>query len=212
MDISTKSSLYYPNRFALAMFNALIELMGRNGLNAILNYAHLPEYISQYPPDNLDKGFDYADFSAIHHALVEMYGEKGAQTFLNRAGRSTFSICICKQGALAGVDSEAFRSLLLQTKLRIGLQAIAKVISQISDQTLTVEEDEDSFRYIIRQCPECWRKHWKEKETCSYGAGLLEEGLHYISGGSEFRIIETKCMAQGDTECEYLIVKAPMSS
>jgi predicted hydrocarbon binding protein len=212
MAITTKRGLYYPNRFALAMFNALIEVMGKNGLDAILNYARLRQYIDQYPPDNLERGFDYADFSAMQHALVEMYGEKGAQTFLKRAGRSTFRTCLNKQGALAGVESEAFRSLPLQTKLRIGLQAMARVISQISDQASTVEEDEADFRYIVWQCPECWGKQWKEKETCSFGAGMLEEGLYYISGGSEFRITETKCKAKGEEYCEYTIQKTSVNS
>jgi predicted hydrocarbon binding protein len=186
--------------------------MGKNGLNAILNYAHLREYISQYPPDNLEKEFDFTDFSALQRAMVEMYGEKGGQTFLKRAGRSTFGNCLCKQGALAGVSSEAFRSLPLQTKLRIGLQAMARVFMQISDQTTIIEDDGDCFRYIVPQCPECWGQQGKEKATCSYGVGLLEEGLLYITGGSEFRVIETRCMAKGDDTCEYTIDRIPTIS
>jgi predicted hydrocarbon binding protein len=210
MVTTTKSGLYYPNRLALVTFNALIEVMGKNGLNAILNYAQLQEYINQYPPDNLEKGFDFADFSAMQHALLEMYGEKGGQTFLKRAGRLTFSSCVCKQGALAGISSDAFRSLPLQTKLRIGLQAMARVFSQISDQVTIVDDDGDSYRYIVQQCPECWGLRDKEKAICSYGGGLLEEGLNYISGGSEFRVLETRCMAKGDAVCEYTIDKPPI--
>jgi predicted hydrocarbon binding protein len=210
MDTTTKSGLYYPNRLALATFNALIDVMGKNGLNAILNYAHLREYINQYPPDDLEKGFDFADFTAMQYALVEMYGEKGGQTFLKRAGRSAFSTCMCKQGALAGVSSEAFHSLPLQAKQRIGLQAMVKVFSQISDQTTTVEDVGECFMYRVQQCPECWGQRGKEKAICSYGAGLLEEGLNYISGGSEFKVLEIRCMAKGDEFCEYTIDKTPI--
>jgi predicted hydrocarbon binding protein len=212
MDATTKSGLYYPNRLVLVAFNALAEVMGKNGLNAILNYAHLRENISQYPPDNLERGFDFADFSAIQGAIVEMYGEKGGQTFIKRAGRSTFKTCLCKQGALAGVSSKAFHSLPVQTKLRIGLQAMARIFSQISDQSTIVEEDADCFRYVVQQCPECWGRHGMGKVTCSFGVGLLEEGLNYISGGDEFRVIETCCMAKGDKACVYSIEKTPMIS
>ena len=65
----TKSGLFYTNRLVLATFSALIEVMGENGLKAILNYAQLREYISQYPADNLEKGFDFADFSAMQRAV-----------------------------------------------------------------------------------------------------------------------------------------------
>ncbi len=210
MDTRTKSGLFYTNRLVLATFNALIEVMGENGLKAILNYAHMREYISQYPPDNLEREVDFADFSAIQRAIMEMYGDKGGQAFIKRAGRITFSTCLCKQGALAGVSSEVFSNLPLQTKLRIGIPAIAKVLSQISDQTTSVEEDEASFRYIIQQCPDCWGRTKMEKASCFYGAGLLEEGLKWISGGSEFEVNETKCIAKGDEVCEYSINKDPI--
>jgi predicted hydrocarbon binding protein len=207
MDTTTKSGLYYPNKLVLVTFNALTDVMGKNGLNAILNYAHLREYISQYPSENLDRGFDFADFSAIQGAIVEMYGEKGGQTFIKRAGRYTFKTCLSKQGALAGVTNDTFRSLPVQTRLRIGLQALAKIFSQISDQTTTIEEDSDYFRYVVKLCPECWGRHGTEKVTCSFGVGLLEEGLNYISGGGEYRVIETTCMAKGDEACMYSIDK-----
>ena len=210
MAAITKSGLFYPNRLVLATFNALIEVMGENGLKAILNYAHLREFISHYPPDNLEREIDFADFSAIQLAITEMYGDKGGQAFRKRAGRTTFSTCLRKQGALAGISSETFSSLPLSTKLQIGLPAMAKIFSQISDQAPTIEEDEDNIRYILHQCPECWGWEKREKANCFYGIGLLEEGLKWISGGNEFQVNETKCMAKGDETCEYSINKEPL--
>jgi predicted hydrocarbon binding protein len=211
MDAMNKSGLYYPNRLVLATFNALIDVMGENGLKAILNYARLREYINQYPADNLEREIDFADFSAIQNALTEMYGEKGGQTFRKRAGRTTFNTCMRKQGALAGISSEAFSNLPLQTKLHIGLPAMAKVFSQFSDQTTTVEEEDNCFRYILHQCPECWGREKGGKATCYYEAGLLEEGLKWISGGCEFQVDETKCLAKGDETCEFTIDRVPIS-
>ena len=109
MAAITKSGLYYPNRLVLATFNALIEVMGENGLKAILNYAHLREFINHYPPDNLEQEIDFADFSAIQLAITEMYGDKGGQAFRKRAGRTTFSTCLRKQGALAGIEQRDFQ-------------------------------------------------------------------------------------------------------
>jgi predicted hydrocarbon binding protein len=210
METVTKSGYYYPNRLVLATFNALIDVMGRNGLNAILNFARLRELIDHYPPDSLEKGFDFADFTAIHVAIEEMYGEQGGHAFIKRAGRTTFVTSLCKFGALAGMRDVAFRSLPLQTRLRIGIQVMARIFSQISDQITTVEEFETEFRYIVHQCPECWERTGMGKCICSFGSGLLEEGLKWISGGCEFRVNETKCRAMGDEVCEYSIEKIPI--
>ena len=40
---------------------------------------------------------------------------------------------------------------------------------------------------------------------------LLQEGLKWLSGGNEFRVNESRCMAMGDTVCEYIIQKTPIS-
>jgi len=104
-----KSGYYYPNRLVLATFNALEYVMGRNGLNVILNIAHLRERIDHYPADNLKKGFDFAEFTAIQMAIEEMYGEQGGRALIKRTGRTVFSTSLCKFGALAGVSNAACR-------------------------------------------------------------------------------------------------------
>lgn len=45
-----KAGLYYPNKFGLITIKSLEEVMGKNGLNAILNLAGLNHYIENLPP------------------------------------------------------------------------------------------------------------------------------------------------------------------
>ena len=54
------SGYYYPNRIARIYLRAMEEVMGRNGLNALLNLTGLEQYKEQFPPNNLDKEFDFA--------------------------------------------------------------------------------------------------------------------------------------------------------
>ena len=135
-----KTGLYYPNKFGLIIIKSLEEVMGKNGINAILNLGGLNNYIDNYPLDNLDKGFDFAELSGIGVALEEMYGPRGGRGLALRAGRATFSDALKNFGALAGAADLAFVVLPLQSKLRIGLPAFAKIFSQLSDQYSTVEE------------------------------------------------------------------------
>ncbi|MGE5222069.1 MAG: V4R domain-containing protein, partial [Omnitrophica WOR_2 bacterium] len=164
-----------------------------------------------YPPNNLEREFDFADFTAIHVALEEMYGPRGGRGLALRAGRATFADVLRNFGALAGVGDLAFKVLPLQAKMRIGLPVMAKIFSQISDQYSTVEEKSTEFIYTIHRCPQCWGRNGLDKPVCFTGVGLLQEGLKWISGGSEFRVQESKCMAMGDDKCIYLIQKAPVS-
>ncbi len=207
-----KSGLYYPNKFGLIAIRALEDVMGRNGLNAILNLAGLTNYIDNYPSDDLKKEFDFFEFSALGVALEDMYGPRGGRGLALRAGRATFSDALKDFGALAGVGDLAFKVLPLQAKLRIGLPAMAKIFSQVSDQHSTVEEKDAEFVYTIHKCPVCWGRSGLDKPVCFFSTGLLQEGLKWISGGSEFRVNESRCHAMGDEVCEFVIQKEPLSS
>ena len=211
MESIPKSGFYYPNKFALITINALEDVMGKNGLNAILNLANLGNLIDNLPDDNLNKEFDFADYSALNLALEEMYGPRGGRGLALRAGRATFSDGLRSFGALAGVGDLAFKVLPLQAKLRIGAPAMAKIFSQMSDQISTVEERENEFVYTIHRCPVCWGRHDEDKPVCFIAVGLLQEGLKWVSGGNEFRVNESKCIAMGDDVCEFIIQKNPIS-
>ena len=45
-----KSGYYYPNKFARIFLDAMEEVMGKNGLNAVLHLAGLDNLIGNYPP------------------------------------------------------------------------------------------------------------------------------------------------------------------
>jgi predicted hydrocarbon binding protein len=211
MDPIPKSEYNYANKIVLITIKALEEVMGKNGLNAILNLAHLPHLIDNYPPDNLDRQFNFADFSALNLALEEMYGPRGGRGLALRAGRAAFADALRNFGALAGAGDLAFKVLPLQAKMRIGIPAMARIFSQISDQYSTVEERENEFIYTIHRCPVCWGRHNADKPVCFIAVGLLQEGLKWVSGGMEFRVNESKCMAMGLDTCEFVIQKTPIS-
>ncbi len=211
MEPIPKSGYYYANKITRLTLEALEDVMGKNGLNAILNLAGQPQLIDNYPPNNLEREFDFADFSAINVALEEMYGPRGGRGLALRAGRAAFAGALKNFGALAGVGDLAFKVLPLQTKLRIGLPAMAKIFSQTSDQHSTVEERERDFVYTIHRCPVCWGRKGADKPVCYVATGLIQEGLKWVSGGSEFRVNEQHCVAMGDEVCDFVILKDPIA-
>jgi predicted hydrocarbon binding protein len=204
-----KSGYYYPNRMARIFVMAMEEIMGKNGLNAILNMAKLPALIDSYPPDNLDKQFDFADFSALNQALEEMYGTRGGRGLALRAGRATWARGLQGLGALSGVGDMAFKVLPLSVKLKLGLPGFAGVFNQISDQVVRIEEQPDHIVWHIERCPVCWGRK-SEKPCCYVATGLLQESLRWVSSGKEFRVDEVACIAAGDPACSFWVYKDPV--
>jgi predicted hydrocarbon binding protein len=204
-------NLYYPNKFGTIILSSLEEVIGKNALNSVLRLSGLTHYINKYPPDNLNREFSFAEFSALGSALEKTYGPKGGRGLAHRAGRVTFSYALRNFGALAGAADLAFVNLPVPSKIRIGLPAMAKIFSQLSDQTTAVEERDSEWIWTIHKCPCCWERQGEDKPVCSMAVGLLQESLSWVSGGKAFRVNEVKCVAAGDQICEFLISKEPNS-
>lgn len=209
MDEIQLSGYYYPNKMARIFLTAMEEIMGKNGLNAVLNMAKLSKLIDNYPPDTLDKGFDFAEMTALNQALEEMYGPRGGRGLALRGGRASFARGLQGFGALAGVGDLAFKVLPLGTKLKMGLPALAGIFTQVSDQISRVEERDDHFLYFIDRCPVCWGRH-TDKPVCHAAVGLLQEALRWVSGGKEFRVDEIECFATGGKACVFAVYKEPV--
>jgi predicted hydrocarbon binding protein len=200
---------FYTDRIVRYYILAMEEIMGKNGLNAVLNMAKLSQLIDNYPPEDMEKKFDFADFAALNAALEEMYGPRGGRGLALRAGRAGFARGLQGFGALVGASDLAFKVLPLGTKLKLGLPMMAAVFNQFSDQVSRVEEKQDHFVYYIDRCPVCWGRK-TDKPVCFAATGLLQEGLRWLSGGKEFRVDETTCISMGDQACTFLIYKEPV--
>jgi predicted hydrocarbon binding protein len=204
-----RGKYYYSNLIARIYLQAMEEVMGKNGLNAILNMAKLSHLIDNYPPGNWEKEFDFTDYSSLNQALEDMYGPRGGRGLALRAGRSSFARGLQGFGALHNMGDLALKMVPMSVKLKMGLPAMAKVFNQVSDQISRVEEQGNDFLYVIEACPVCWGRK-SDKPICHAAVGLLQEGLRWVSGGKEFRVEETACIATGNGRCEFLVYKDPI--
>ncbi len=211
MEAIPKSGFYYPNQFARIALQALADVMGKNGLNAILNLANLSELIDNYPPDNLERQFDFADFSVIQGALEEMYGARGGLGIAQRMGRATFCGTCPHSGHTLqsfGLDEGALRALPVPVRLSTGISSMAKVFSQSSDQLSTVEEGEENFTFIVHRCPACWGRQ-TDKPACHFIKGFLQEGVTWLSAGAEYSVTQTTAKSAGAMTCSFIVAKTP---
>jgi predicted hydrocarbon binding protein len=205
-----QSGYFNTNKFARIFLESFKEITGENGLNAVLNYSDLAWLIENFPPDNLEKAFDFSNFSMIIQAMEEIYGFQGGRGLALRIGRNTFDDFLKSYGNFAGVEDQTFRVLPIQEKIKFGLNAMARVFSEKSDQLTSLEENEDSFVYKVERCPACWGRTGEDHAVCYYMVGLLKEGMHWVTGGKEFMIEETDCISLGGEACEFKIPKKPL--
>jgi predicted hydrocarbon binding protein len=192
-DIS--GQYFWPNKMGRMFLLALEDVMGKNGVSAVLNLAKLKHLVNHYPPNNLDLGYSFEEMSQINKALEDMYGPRGGRGLAIRAGRAGFKYGLKDFGPLLGMADLAFRLLPLGMKLKVGLNAMADTFNKFTDQRVTLEEETDHFVYIIDRCPVCWGRH-AETPTCHAATGLLQGIVHWISGGKTFHIEETSCTAE----------------
>lgn len=206
---NTKSGLYYTNKIVRAYLIALEEVLGVNGLKAVMNKAGLEPYIDNFPPNNLEREFDFVDFTNLNVSLEDVYGPRGGRGLALRAGRLGVLGSLKDFGALAGVSDKAFQVLPLKLKLKVGLPAMARIFTQFSDQISNVQDEGDHFVYTLERCPICYNRQ-AEKPVCFAAMGVIQGGLEWVSGGRKFQIDMQDCMATGDDIGRIIIYKEPI--
>ncbi len=204
-----ESERYYPNKIGRLYLLSLEDVMGRNGVNALLNMAGLRERVNNPPPNDLRREYSFTELSTTSQALETMYGQRGARGMELRAGRIAFNYGLKEFGPLLGMADLALKLMPLGMKLKIVLNAVAQTFDRFSDQPTHVEEKKGQFLYVIEKCPVCWHRH-SETPCCHIARGIIEESLHWVSGGKDFRVEEIECRATGDPTCTFAIDKEPL--
>jgi predicted hydrocarbon binding protein len=191
------------------VLTAMEDIMGRHGVNAILNLAKMHHLVNNYPPNNLELGFSFTEFGAIQETLDEMYGVRGGRGLAMRAGRETFKYALKEFMPVLGIADLAFRPFPMGMKIKIGLEVFAETFNKFTDQIVHLEQDAENHLWIIERCPVCWQRE-SETPCCHLAVGLLQESLFWVSNGKNYRVTEIECIASGYNACVIAILKKPI--
>ncbi len=201
--------LHYPNKIGRLCFLSLEEVMGQNGVKALLRLADLNQYLDAYPPNDLKREFPFEAIAAYSVALGTMYGPRGARGLELRAGRVAFTLGLKEFGPLLGMADLALKLMPITMKLKIALNATAQTFDRFSDQSSHVEEERGQFIYHVTRCSNCITR--PEPGPVFYIArGIIEEATAWVSGGRRFAVEQCTCMAQGAPSCSFNIGKEPL--
>jgi predicted hydrocarbon binding protein len=199
---------YYPNIWGRGILTAAEDILGEKGVNALLNLAGLPQYIGNYPPDNIKKEFPFSHVSKIQQGLWDMYGPRGARVFATRGGEETFNYSLEKYDKVSKAAQAAMAVGSLRLRLKAGILFFAKFFNTVSDQKVRVEEDETHWKWIIERCPICWERKTDEP-VCHLAVGVLNSASKWASGGEVLRTKAVECIGMGAKEGVILLEKPP---
>ena len=207
MESLSDGKYYLTNRYSRIILGGYEEILGRDRLSRVLSQAGLDSLLADYPPDDLERGVGFASFSALEMALEELYGRRGGCGLAIRAGRAAVSELLHAFGAQMGVDQVAFKLLPLREKISSGLQALAGLLGEVSDQPALVAEKADRFLFALPRCATCWGRLQADRPLCFLMTGILQEWVKWLAAGQDWPVVETHCIAMGDAVCEFEIPK-----
>lgn len=208
-SLVTPSGLYYPNRIARLFMDAIEEVMGKSSLNAVLNLAGLDAYMHDSIEDDLKKAFDFSGIAGICQALEELYGVRGGRGMALRIGRAAFARGMKNFGAMAGMRDPAFTALPLEQRIQLGLDALAAIFTNFSDQESVVIEQDDCYLFETAYSPMAWGRT-ADRPICHMLVGMIQESLRWASDGYEFHVQEIECRAAGSAACVFQINRQPI--
>ncbi len=200
---------FYPNKIGRLTLLSLEDVMGRNGVNALLNLAGAKQWVNSFPANDYKREIAYSDFASVMEAMETMYGVRGARGMELRAGRYAFNLGLKEFGPLLGVGDLALKLMPMTIKMKITLNLTARTFASYADQPTRVEERKGQFLYIIEKCPVCWGRH-TDKPSCFIAQGILEEALSWVTGGRNFKVEQIQGRSVGASECIWSIDKEPV--
>jgi len=206
----SNGTFFYPLKMGKIILLGMKEVMGVNGVDALLRLAPLENFIQNSPQVNEEHAFSFETVSLLQSTLEQAYGPRGGRGLALRVGRACFKYGLKEYGSMLGLTEIAFRLLPLPTKLHTGAKTFADLFNKHTDQKVRVEEKDNKIFWHIERCPLCWERK-AEEPICHLATGLLQEALYWVSGGKIFNVEETACIARGDVVCTIVMDQIPLS-
>lgn len=195
-----------PNRMLYLALVTAEEIMGKNGVRSILNYADLARFIDNYPPNDLAEVYSTGDYTRILAGTIELIGERGARALLFRGGVKAFANMRENFPSLFNIQDENPAALTTDDRFA----EFARIYGIMVDASVTIWGD--IFKYYpcpqgvtleIAPCNHCNGLKTREP-ICSSQVGFQYATAQWVMG-QPIRVEETHCIATGDPMCRFVM-------
>jgi predicted hydrocarbon binding protein len=177
------------------------EVMGENGLNAVLRASGLERFVGNFPPNDLNPSIQASQYARFNAAIEEFYG-RGGRGMLKRIGKASFEYGMREQSALLGVASAALKLLPERQRIKFILNQVASALKKSNPQVEAwVDDSGERVAYLESTCAIC-NSRASQTPVCHLYVGSIGEAVRWATG-REHEIIETQCIAKGDPHCRF---------
>ena len=177
------------------------EVMGENGLHAVLRASGLERFIGNFPPDNLEPSIQAVQYAKLNEAIETFYG-RGGRGMLQRIGKASFQYAVREQAALLGLAGMALKVLPEKQRIKFILNSMANALKKSNpDVNAWVDDSGERIAYHESTCAICQGRH-SDHPICHLYTGSIAEAVKWATG-REFEIVETHCRAKGDPDCRF---------
>jgi hypothetical protein len=182
------------------------EVMGENGLNAVLRASGLERFVGNFPPNDLEPSIRAVEYAKLNEAIEEFYG-RGGRGMLRRVGKASFQYAVREQAALLGIAGIALKLMPEKQKIKFILNSMAGALKKSNpDVQAWVDDSGEWIAYHESTCAICEGRH-SDHAVCHLYAGSIAEAVQWATG-KEYEITETHCRAKGDPHCCFEIGEA----
>jgi len=199
--MTTREDTMIVNALVRQALTSAEEVMGENGLNAVLRSSELDRFIGNFPPDNLEPSINVSQYGKLNGAIEAFYG-RGGRGMLRRIGKASFQYAVREQAALLGIAGVALKLLPEKQRIKFILNSLAGALKKSNPQVKAwVEENDNKIVYIESTCGICYGRE-SEIPICHLYVGSIGEAVQWATG-KEYEITETHCLAKGDEYCRF---------
>jgi hypothetical protein len=177
------------------------EVMGENGLNAVLRSSGLERFVNTLPPDDLNPGIKTGEYAHLNQAIEDFYG-RGGRGMLRRIGKASFQYAVREQAALLGIAGVALKLLPVKQRIKFVLNSMVGALKKSNPQVdAWVDESGEHLAYCESTCAICFERH-SDQPICHLYVGSVGEAVRWATD-QEYEITETHCIAKGDPHCRF---------
>ncbi len=195
----------YPNAGLRLLLLSVEKVTGEKGVNALLNASGLHKYVGNFPTNDMRFIIPYEEYSAFGRAMEDFYG-RTTKALQLKVGREIFLYGLNEQPRLLGVLSTAMKFMPLTMKTKLTLNKMVSTARGLNVPT-HLEEDNDSFTYVMEVCPYCYGR--QTSVGCNALSGTIASALNWATGKT-FHVEEVTCRGKGDRTCSYRVDKNPV--
>lgn len=175
------------------LLDATEDILGVNGVRALLNYGNMVSLIENKPDYSMEKGFMDDEFAALSTNYYKLLGTSGAKAVFRMVGAATVKH-VLGTGVLESIKGFEKEEKLFKA---IELYCLASGRGEVKIEGGKIIFDNPG-------CTAC-KNHKDNTPLCTVYNGMLDAFIKW-AGVEGMKSVEIKCMAMGDDTCCWEIV------